>query len=80
MTHSITLERARALLHALKRVDSPAERQAMAELARLRQRWAARVAWKRWLRAQLAVHAEFLPGFTPVGDGAPHAALPGSSS
>lgn len=40
--HTITLERGRALLHALKRVDSPAEREAMAELAQLRRRWCGR--------------------------------------
>lgn len=44
--HSITLERGRALLHALKRADSPAELEAFAELAKLRERWQ----WRRMLR------------------------------
>lgn len=70
MTHSITLERARALLHALKRVPCAGERQAMAELAKLRFKWACRQArprWRTWSTAQMQRH---YGDVTPMGDGA----------
>lgn len=37
--HTITLERGRALLHALKRVDAPAEREADAARRELARTW-----------------------------------------
>jgi uncharacterized lipoprotein YbaY len=52
VTHTITLERGRALVHALKRADSPAEREAFAVLAVLRRRWQARAKTRANLAAR----------------------------